>query len=467
MTAVEGTSPKPFGWRYTLPLFLGSTLNPINSSMIATGLAAIASEYALGPGQAALLVSVLYICSAIMQPTMGKLAGLFGPRRVFLAGIAILFIGGVLGAASVQFWMLVVSRVLIGAGTSAAYPTAMALVRRRADALGLGVPSTILGGFSIAAQVTIVVGLPLGGLLTGWLGWRGLFLVNVPVAIFTFVMAWIGIDRDPPLALGGARTVLAALDLPGIALFAATTGSLLLLLSDLTNPLWWLIPVVVVLLAAFILWERRVSNPMVDVRMLAANGPLQRTYIRQFLVGLAVYTGLYGVSQWMEEGAGLSATATGLILIPLSGASIILARLNSSKGWVRWPLILGGIAVILTGVAMAFIGATDAALIWELIGMSILFGLPNGFSGFPNQATLYVQSPANEIAVASGLSRTASYLGAIFSSSVISLAFGPHIDDAGFHRLAWVVVGIGVLSTLMAVADRKIPVVAKGNRVKD
>ena len=186
--AGDAAGRKPFPWTFTAPLLLGSTLNPINSSMIATGLVGIGVDFHSGPGTTASLISVLYLCSAVMQPTMGKLSTLFGPRRVFLAGILILFAGGVIGTLAPAFGFLLLSRALIGVGTSAAYPTAMALVRRRADSVGMGVPSRVLGNFSIAAQVTAVFGLPLGGMLAGAFGWRALFAVNIPLALITFVV---------------------------------------------------------------------------------------------------------------------------------------------------------------------------------------------------------------------------------------------------------------------------------------
>ena len=74
----------PFGWRFTGPLLMGSTLNPINSSMIATALVGIGVDFHRGPAQTTILISVLYLCSAVAQPTMGKLAAVFGPRRVFV-----------------------------------------------------------------------------------------------------------------------------------------------------------------------------------------------------------------------------------------------------------------------------------------------------------------------------------------------------------------------------------------------
>lgn len=449
---------KPFGWRFAFPLLLGSTLNPINSSMIATGLVGIAADFRTGPGQTATLVSVLYLCSAVMQPTMGKLSTLFGPKRIFLIGVGILLVGGAVGAIAPSFAFLLLSRALIGVGTSACYPTAMALVRRRADENGIGVPSRVLGNFSIASQITTVFGLPIGGVLAGAFGWRALFLVNVPLAIVTFAYAFFGIAEDPENTRRGS--VLSAIDLPGIALFAGAIVSLLIFFSDLTAPSWWLLAVSAVLIAALLVWERRVPQPLIDVRSLARNAPLQRTYLRQTLVGLGIYTALYGASQWMEEGAGLSPFAVGLILLPLSGLSIVIARVASNQGWIRWPLIAGAVALVLTGGVILFITHTSTILVASLVGMSLLFGATNGFAGFANQAALYIQAPAEEIAVASGLYRTFAYLGAIFSSSLIGIVFGPRVTDAGFHRLGWVIVGIGVASTLLTVFDRRIPVTA-------
>lgn len=229
---------EPFEWRFLTPLLLGSTLNPINSSMIATGLVGIGVDFHTGPGTTASLISVLYLCSAVMQPTMGKLSTLFGPRRVFLAGIVILLAAGVVGAAAPAFGFLLLSRALIGIGTSAAYPTAMALVRKRADSRGAGVPGRVLGNFSIASQITMVFGLPLGGILVGTFGWRALFLVNVPLALVTFVLTLVGVAKDDPGPRRDLKGLVSAVDLPGIALFAGTTTSLLVFLADLGKPQW-------------------------------------------------------------------------------------------------------------------------------------------------------------------------------------------------------------------------------------
>ena len=449
---------KPFPWRFTAPLLLGSTLNPINSSMLATGLVAIGVDFHTGPGPTATLISVLYLCSAVAQPTMGKLSTLFGPRRVFVAGILILLAAGVVGTLAPGFGWLLLSRALIGIGTSAAYPTAMALVRRRADSLGLGVPSRVLGNFSIASQITAVIGLPLGGVLVQAFGWRALFAVNLPLAVVTLVFTLVGVAKDAPVVREQRGRLLAALDLPGILLFAGTIVTLLLYLSNLRRPVWWLLAVFVVVATALILWERHASRPLIDIRLLGRNGPLQRTYLRQTLAALGIYTLLYGLSQWMEDAAHISPGNAGLILIPFSAFSIVIARTVSTRGWIRWPLVIGGAAIIGSGVALWFLSSTSSVLF--MIGVSLLLGLTNGFTGFANQACLYSQAPADEIAVASGLYRTFAYIGAIFSSSLLGLIFPATATDGGIHVLGWILTGLGFAVVALTLADRRIPVVA-------
>ena len=458
-TAAPEPPTKPFSTRFTAPLLLGATLNPINSSLIATGLVGIGVDLHAGPGATATLISVLYLCSAVAQPTMGKLSTIFGPRRVFLVGAGILVLAGVIGTLAPGFGWLLLSRALIGVGTSAAYPTAMALARGRADESGIGVPTRFLGNLSIAGQVTAAVGLPLGGILTGVFGWRALFFVNIPLGLISIGLTLFGVARDGRLELSGVGAIVRRIDIPGIVLFAGSVVGLLVFLSDLGSPPWWLLGVAIVVGVGFVLWERRSSSPLIDVRMLARNAPLQRTYLRQVLVSLASYSVLYGVSQWMELGRGLDASQVGLILIPLTGVSIILARIISGRGWVRVPLLLSGIVLVVAAGLEQLVNRETSIL--GLVGLTVLLGMTNGLAGFANQATLYANAPASEIAVASGLFRTALYVGAIFSASLIGIVFGNRPTDAGLHTLGWVQLGLGAALVLLVLLDRKIPNVAR------
>src|SRR5579863_2205139 len=109
-------------------MLLGAALNPIHSSVIATALVSIAAAMHVSVGQTSILISSLYLTSAIAQPTAGRLSEEFGPRRVFVAGVLVVFVGGIVGGVGQDLPTLVVSRVLIGLGTSSGYPSAMLLI---------------------------------------------------------------------------------------------------------------------------------------------------------------------------------------------------------------------------------------------------------------------------------------------------------------------------------------------------
>ena len=329
-------------------MLLGSALNPVNSSVIATALVPIAAALHVPVGRTAVLVSVLYLATSIAQPTAGKLSEEFGPRRVFLAGIVTVLAGGLLGGFAQNLAELVVARVLIGVGTSAGYPSAMLLVRRRSDQAGLDAPpGSVLGGLVIAGIVTAAIGLPIGGLLVQAWGWRTTFFVNVPVTLITLPMALAWIPRDP--RAGTRRTVrevAARIDVAGIAGFGATIAALLVFLLSLPNPDWAALAISVVAGAALVAWELRADRPFFDVRLLATNRALTRTYLRFAVTMLCIYTVFYGVTQWMKAGRGLSSMATGLVLLPMSVLSGVIARPVSRRNLLRTPLILGAVCCL-------------------------------------------------------------------------------------------------------------------------
>jgi MFS family permease len=186
-----------FGPRFVAAVSVGSMLNPINSSIIAIALVSIGHAFGVGAASTTWLVSALYLATAIGQPTMGRLADRLGPRRVYLAGSGLVAAGGLIGAVGVSLSMLVVARIVIGLGTSAAYPAAMAMVRRQSERLRREAPGSVLGALAIAGQATMAVGPPLGGLLITLGGWRLTFLINLPLAL---IGAFLALARSSPPA---------------------------------------------------------------------------------------------------------------------------------------------------------------------------------------------------------------------------------------------------------------------------
>ena len=102
-----------FGFCFVAPLALGSTLNPINSTMISTALTPIAMAFNATVAQTGWLIAGLYLTSAIAQPTMGRLADLFGPRRIYLISLGVVALAGVVGALAPTLALLVGAHVRI------------------------------------------------------------------------------------------------------------------------------------------------------------------------------------------------------------------------------------------------------------------------------------------------------------------------------------------------------------------
>ncbi|MET9499135.1 MFS transporter [Streptomyces sp. NPDC006552] len=437
-------------------MLLGSVLNPLNTTMISTALVAIGHDFGIGAADTAWLISVLYLASAVAQPVLGKLADALGPRRVFLAGLVVVCASGVVGTLAPGFGWLIVSRLLLGIGTSAAYPAAMAVLRDEGRRVGRRPPRPVMARLSFAALGSAAVGPTLGGLLVTVVGWRGIFAVNVPVAAIAFgcALLWIPADLPRATATAGEPAPRLALDPLGIGLFTTALTVLVFFLLDLAHPLWWLLAPFAVLTAALVGWQLRCRTPFIDVRMLAGNGPLARTYLRHGLSYLLIYCVMYGYTQWLEEGRGYSSGHTGLLMLPMSVAALVCSLLGARTKGIRAPLTVA--CVLLTAGAGLLTVVSGHTPLVVLLLAGACFGIPQGLIGTSNQAAVQEYAPAADIGAAAGLQRTAQYIGAITASSLIALAYGQRADDSGLHLMAGASVVLGGLLVVVTLTDRAL-----------
>lgn len=332
----------------------------------------------------------------------------------------------------------------------------MLIIRRRATQAGLGSPpGSVLGALVIAGMVTPAVGLPLGGVLVQALSWRASFFVNVPLAILALAMAAVWIPRDPRSdAARTTREVAARIDLGGIVGFGGMMAALLVFLMSLPRPDWIALAVALILGAALAWWELRVSRPFFDVRLLARNLALTRTYLRWAILGLCVYTVLYGVTQWLQAGRDMSALEAGLLQLPMSAISGVIARPVSQRNLLRMPLIAAVLAC-LAGSAGVLLLTGSTPIAWIIV-VTLLFGITLGTGASANQTALYAQVPAAQIGTASGLFRTFGYIGSIASSAIIAITFHAGVSDHGLHVIALIMVAVSALALLLTVADRHL-----------
>jgi MFS family permease len=431
-------------------MILGAMLNPINSSIIAVSLVPIARAFNASTAQTAWLVSALYLATAIGQPVLGRLVDLFGPKRVLLAGAVLTGIAGVIGTLAPSLVVLVIARIILGFGTCAGYPASMFLIREESRRKGLASPSGILAMLSVSSQTIVVIGPSLGGLLIGVGGWRATFAVNIPLAIASFTVAAVFLARS-------ARTERESrppIDLAGIALFAATLVSLLLVLMNPRANYLLLLIVTALAAVGFVLRELRAPDPFLDVRVLGGNLPLLATYVRALLAQTVAYAFLYGYTQWVEDGRGLSATVAGVLLIPMSGMAILVSATTGRRPQIRGKLLVGSALQLIGCLLLLVLGGSSA--IWLLVVVAVVFGVPQGLNNLANQNALYFQAEPSRLGSSAGLLRTFSYLGAIVASALNGAFFGPTADTAGLHKIAWVLTGAAALFLVLTLVDRSL-----------
>jgi len=449
---------------------LGTLLNPLNSSMIAVALISLHSYFGISVATVTWLVSGFYLAAAVGQPLMGRFADLFGPRRIFCSGMLLVCVTSALAPWVPAFGWLVALRVLQAFGTSAAYPSGLAIMRTFAQkAAGeskteVRPPASALGVLTITGNVSAALGPTLGGFLIVVIGWPAIFLVNVPFTLLAFILAlrWLPADKPGRLRINdapGSRSlvamvheVLRLVDLPGIMLFSGTLVSLLVFLLSMSIRLLWLLAVVMVSAVLLNLWERRASSPFFNVRMLASNRRLIGIYAQFAAVNIVFYSIFFGLPLWLEQVRGFNPGLTGLIMLPFAGMGILSTFLavRIIRRWGIKPSLVFGALALSVGTLLLLL-FEPMMPISVLVGFVLVLGIPNGFQSLGLQTALYETAPAKEMGAAAGLFQTFRYVGSILSASLLGLVFSNSVSSAGLHTIALVIAVVSVVLLVVAV----------------
>jgi nicotinamidase-related amidase/predicted MFS family arabinose efflux permease len=460
------SSGSPFGFTFIAPLVLGSVLNPINSTMLATALVPIAESLGSDIAATGWLIAALYLTTAVAQPTLGRMVDLLGARRVFLASLGLVAAAGLCGQFASTLAGLVAVRILLGVGTSGAYPAAMRILRERGEATGSKPPRFVFGIMTLSAFSTTAVGPVIGGLLVSAFGWQSIFTINVPLALIAAlsILIWTPHDRAPAHTF--AR-LMKDIDLPGIALFAAFLLSLMAFLMNLKNgPLWLALAGSVVFGAALVWHSLRRPQPFLDVRMLARNWPLTMTYLCAAAIAIIVFSVYYGFAQWLQSAVGYSSAGAGLVTLPMSVVAAAASLTGARTKGLRGPFLVSVGAALAGNLGLLFVDG--ASPLWMIVTAITLFGVTLGTFSFATQAAVYIQAPAEEIGTAAGLQRTAQYIGAIAAASLLASIYGERASDHGLHSLAAVAGALSAILFIVTLFDRTLarvvsPAAAEGD----
>jgi MFS family permease len=419
--------------RFMVPIILGTMMNPLNSTMLATALIPLCNSIHISVGAGAILVTSLYVTATIAQPLMGRLADIFSAKKINTIGFILVLIAAIIGVMAPNLSWLVVSRVILGLGTSAAYPSAMALINKKYAALDQPVPGKLLGMVGISAQVSMILGPVLGGLLTQWLGWRGIFFINIPWVLISLYLAK-AIPNDKGIANLKAAELYKRLDVSGILIFSFFLLSLLGLL--MTEPFPWpLLASSVLLLSVLIIWERKQENPFIDVRLLANKPSLLFVYIRGLATSYILYCMLYGLPQWLEGVRQLTPSQTGLLMLPDSIVAIGIGLLISKSNKLFLQNLIGVVFMLITCAGMFLLNGQISIVM--IVVFTLIMGVAEGLNLIANQALLNAEAPLDQKGVSFGLYRTFSYLGAILSGSQLKVLFHSGINQQRFHQLSY------------------------------
>jgi EmrB/QacA subfamily drug resistance transporter len=435
-----GTSPAA-RWLILTVLLTAAFLGTLDFFIINLALPAIQETLHANFAQVQLVIAAYGLAYAVCLITGGRLGDIFGRKRIFLIGVAGFTLASVLCGTAPSPEALIAFRVLQGISGSLLFPQVLSLVQVIFPPAERGRAFAVFG---LAQGTASFSGIMLGGLLVEadlfGLGWRPIFLVNLPIGLVTLTAAWFLVpeSRSPK-----ARR----LDLTGVAIASA---ALLLLVYPLVQGReagwpWWAFTCLAAAppaLAGFLCYERRVLNrggsPLVELALFRN---------RRFAVGLATsFAFCCGLSAFfltmtlfLQHGLGLDPIAASRAIAPFA-----VGYLSSSALAVRLGPRLGRL-VILVGVSTMSVALGGLIVLthWQgtdltpltLMPVLLVYGLGQGLVFPPLNAATLSRVPTADAGSASGVLSTVQQisfaLGVAMIGSVFFVALGPAADPAG------------------------------------
>lgn len=424
-------------------MFLAAALAPLGSTMIAVALPSISSELGI-PGGALtqwLVASYLIAGIAAMSPC-GKLGDIIGHRRGLTIGMSIYAAGSALGFLVATLPSLALARIAMAIGGAMVVPSTMAMLR---NAVPQERRPRAFGTFGAVMGTAAAVGPLLGGELTARFGWRAIFVANLPVILVAFGLlrfAGRGATTAPP----GRRP---RFDVEGSVMLAVALTAVVVASRMKGAGALWLAFAGVLLLAAFVAWERRAAAPVVDVRMFAR---------REFAAGnavvglqnLAMYTLLFQIPIFFDQVRGIHSAGTGRALIGMMIAMVLFAPLGgrlAERLGARLIAFLGCLISLAGLLAIADFSKLDLPA--DALPGLILVGAGLGLATSPSQSAAMSAVDRSQAGMAAGVLSTSRYLGGVLGISVLGALLASNADVAS-HRIAAVWYGTAMVVASLA-----------------
>lgn len=429
---------------------IGFVVTQLDVTIVNIALAHLAGDLQLPVAGLQWVVDAYTLAFAVLMLSGGALGDRFGARRLYVAGLVLFALASLACGAASAPAMLIAARALQGVGAAAMLPNSLALLN---DACRHDphLRARAVGWWTAAGSISIAAGPVVGGLLIAAWGWRGIFLVNLPLcaAGLAAAFAWVPARREKAASVTHTRSIR-ALDLRGqliaIAMLTALTGAVIE-----WRPLGFAHPVVAggfglaaLAALAFVAVESRTATPMLPLALFR-----HRTFSTAVLFGICVNLTYYGtvfvLALYLQRARGESALQAGLAFLPLTGG-FLLSNLASGRVVARHgprvPMIAGALVAALGYGSLHFV---DASTPLPMLLVPFLL-IPSGM-GFavPAMTTAVLASVAPERAgIASAVLNTARQAGGAMGVA----AFGALAGGGG----AWQVVDGLRIETAVSVA---------------
>src|ERR1700735_1870793 len=449
---------KPSGLATSLTLAamsLGYGVVQLDVTIVNTALGSMGSSLGGGVAELQWVVSAYTIAFAAFILTAGALGDRIGAKRVFMAGFAIFTAASVACALSPSAALLIAARAAQGLGAAILVPNSLALLshayldeKERGRAIGI---------WAAGASLALTAGPFVGGCLITLVGWRAIFLVNLPIGLAGLWLTW-------RYASETTRSREREIDLPGQLTAIAALGCLAGAIIE-GGALGWRNAFVIAAFAAsaalavlFVLRERRAPQPMLPLSLFA-----HRLFALTSLVGLLVNIAFYGLifvfSLYFQRVNGLSPFATGLAFLPMLGlvlpVNLVAARVAERIGAPSAIALGAGLSAV---GCLALLGIAPGTSYWAIGGQLAIIGGGLGLLVPPLTSTLLgsVEKPRSGIAagVLNATRQTGSVLGVALFGALVgqpdTFMRGAHLSlaiSAAFLLIASVVIWCGAART--------------------
>jgi EmrB/QacA subfamily drug resistance transporter len=403
-----------------------SFLTPFNISSVNIALPAIGKEFSMDAVSLGWVSMAYLLASAMFLVPIGKIADIYGRKKLFIIGIALFSAASTSTVLCTSGRMLIGFQVFQGIGTAMIYGTGTALLtsvfpaQERGKTLGISVTATYLG---------LSLGPFLGGLLTSQFGWRTIFLVNVPFGLTAIILVSLRLKGEWAEAKGEkidvTGSIIYCLGLVAImygfssfARFPAVVSTSLILVGGFG-------------ILAFVRWEMKLRNPVLDINLFRGN----RAFLLSNLAALINYSATFAItfllSLYLQYIKRLDPQSAGTILVfqpmVMAMGSPFAGRLSDRIE----PRIVASLGMALTAIGLFFLAFLHKnTALGVVIADLVLLGL--GFALFSSPNTNAVMSSVEKrfYGVASGILATMRLSGQTFSMGIAILIFAIHIGHA-------------------------------------